>query len=152
MSKNILYSIPCHGNTYGKLELEFTSDYEILWGSRCQPQSYNVKSLLPQGHPSCMWRLSFSQFGPQILSMSHAKKPKGSFKPVFDFRTNRFKSIRLDEWIFSDRGFNARGSSFIWLILTGTRQGKPWFTCFGGWLTRMKSRWMIVMKRWSHHL
>ena len=60
------------------------------------------------------------------LSLLHEKIIESSFKPVFDLPMNRFESIRLDKWMFSDC------SSFIWFRLTRRRQGKLWFTCFGG--------------------
>ena len=40
----------------------------------------------------------YFQFGLRNLSaVLHEKNVEGSFKPVFDFRINRFEPIRLDE-------------------------------------------------------
>ena len=120
-------------DTCGKLDLELiSSDQGFRWRSCCQPQGNNLKLLLLQGH--------------------RRSSIVGSFKAVFDLRICRFESIRLDDWMCSDRGFIAQGSTFIWFRLTRRRQGKLRlrFTCFGG--RPVKRRRMFVIKRWSLHL
>jgi hypothetical protein len=97
-------------------------------------------------HYVCMrWRTIFVPIWKKKttdLSVMHSKIIESSFEPGFDFRLNRFESILLREWTFSER------FSFIWFSrLMRRRHGKLWFTCFGGRLK--KRRWMFFIKRWN---